>query len=70
MFNWKFSRRRPVQSPIGDQGNEPPVNKVAAAPTAADCRDEGTGLKNSIARGAAEGTAREMVRKFFEEFLN
>jgi hypothetical protein len=49
---------------------QPPANPVSDHPgTPQSGNEEGSGLKNSIARGAAEGTARETVRKLFEESL-
>lgn len=65
-----LSRRRPAQTPDNDHGDGTPVSEVPAAPALVNSRDEGSGLKNSIARGAAEGAARETVRKFFEELFN
>ncbi|MGW5868301.1 hypothetical protein ACWFRJ_39850 [Streptomyces sp. NPDC055239] len=63
------SAQSPV-SPDGGQSAERPVGELPAAPPPGTARSEGAGLKNSIARGAAEGTAREAVRKIFEVFLD
>lgn len=60
-------RRRPAQSPAGDR-NETPASGGSAAPAGED-RSESTGLRNAIARGVAEGAAREAARKLFEGFF-
>lgn len=54
-----LGRRHPVQPPVSDLPET----------SAPDNGRGDSGLKNSVARGAAEGTARETTRKFFEQLL-
>ncbi|MFF4534521.1 hypothetical protein ACFY1P_35310 [Streptomyces sp. NPDC001407] len=65
-----LGHRSQVQPPVGlavDQtpANEPPVTP----PSSGNNRSEDAGLKNSVARGAAEGAAREAVRNLLEILL-
>ncbi|MCX4826458.1 hypothetical protein OG883_43245 [Streptomyces sp. NBC_01142] len=60
-------RRRPAQTPDPESGNATAGNDQAAAPSGTG--QPASSLENSIARGAAEGTAREVVRKFLEELF-
>lgn len=64
-----LGRGSSARPPVSDQGEATPVSEPPAIPPHGNGRDGDSGLKNSIARGAAEGTARETVRKFFEELL-
>lgn len=64
-----LSRRRPAQPPTGDRSEETPVGEGPAAPVD-EAHGASSGLRNSIARGAAEGIARETVRKIFETLFD
>lgn len=62
----------PAQSPANDRNRETTGNERAAASADAGRpgkpRDEG--LRNAIARGAAAGAAREVMRTVLEEISN
>ncbi|KIZ19806.1 hypothetical protein [Streptomyces natalensis] len=66
--------RRHAQTPDSDRGNANSDDKQAAESAAAGLPDkpraEGSSRWNAVARGAAEGAARETVRIIFEEFFN
>ncbi|MGQ4344007.1 hypothetical protein [Streptomyces sp. SAS_275] len=64
------SYAQPPVSPGEGRGAEAPANERPLTGPTGSTRGEGSRLKNPIARGAAEGTAREVVRKLFEEFLD
>ncbi|MET7507098.1 hypothetical protein [Streptomyces albidoflavus] len=65
--------RRPTEasdSNSGDGNTDDGQARPGGTGRPAAPRPEGSGLGNSVARGAAEGTARESVRKFLEELFD
>ncbi|KOT79258.1 hypothetical protein ADK70_31290 [Streptomyces rimosus subsp. pseudoverticillatus] len=62
-------RRSSAQPPVSDQSDEVPASESSVPSSSGNGRGKQLELKNSIARGAAEGTARETVRRFFEQLL-
>ena len=62
-------RRRPAQTPDTESGNATAGNDQAAVPGGTGPTGQrADGLGNNIARGAAEGTAREVVRSILNLF--
>ncbi|MEU1219173.1 hypothetical protein [Streptomyces microflavus] len=61
--------RRPAQTPDTESGNATADNGQAALPSGTSPTGQrADGLGNNIARGAAEGTAREVVRSILNLF--
>ncbi|MFJ3359563.1 hypothetical protein [Streptomyces anthocyanicus] len=66
---WKLGRKRPAQAPESTEGAVAP-NEVSEAASADVVRTgQDNGLRNAIARGAAEGSAREMLREAFNKLF-
>lgn len=65
-----LGRQTPAQPPVGPATDHGDETQVSAPPATGTTCGKDSGLKNSIARGAAEGTVRETLRKFFEELLD
>ncbi|MFD7628840.1 hypothetical protein ACFV7Q_22870 [Streptomyces sp. NPDC059851] len=71
MFRWGKFGRKPAHATEDDRdveagGNGPRMT----SPAAVRADDRGSGLGNSLARGAAEGTARELVKEFLTMLIS
>ncbi|GAA2198876.1 hypothetical protein [Streptomyces bangladeshensis] len=65
---WKLGRKRPAQAPESAQGAVAPKAEVSEAASADVVHtDQSNGLRNAMARGAAEGAVREFLSKLFED---
>ncbi|MGW2932940.1 hypothetical protein ACWDA7_13980 [Streptomyces sp. NPDC001156] len=67
---WKLGRKRLAQAPESTEAAVAPQAEVnEAASTDVVRTGQGNELRNAIARGAAEGFAREMLREAFNKLF-
>ncbi|AKA08916.1 hypothetical protein SAZ_30350 [Streptomyces noursei ZPM] len=67
MSLFKFGRRGPVQSQGNHHGNVTPDNNEVPADRPEGQPGDDSGLRNAIARGTAEGGAREAMRELINQ---